>query len=93
MDYIKIDDNDQALDVKYNTIKGNEADLAELKTGPPYACKVLTLENGKNLVAPETNDKFPKKTYTLDLTKCDEIFDFLVAYDQILMPQGAKVPP
>lgn len=58
----------------------SEVDLAELKQGSPYYCKVLAPLNGKNLVETENNDKFPKRTYTFDVTKCDEIFNFLVKY-------------
>ncbi|XP_050897703.1 uncharacterized protein LOC127104564 [Lathyrus oleraceus] len=68
----------------------NDIDLAELTQGPPYACKVLAPSNGKNPVEPEKSDKFPKKTYTFDVTKCDEIFDLLVKDDQMIVPLGAK---
>ena len=71
----------------------SEIDLAELKQGPPYSCKLLVPSNGKNSVETEKNDRFPKKTYTFDVTKCDEIFDWLVMDGQILVPPGAKVPP
>ena len=47
----------------------------------------------KNPVEPEKNDKFPKKTYTFDITKCDEIFDLLVKDGQMIVPLGAKMPP
>lgn len=40
-------------------IDENEIDLAELKQGPPYTCKVLAPSNGKNPIEPEKNDKFP----------------------------------
>lgn len=32
-------------------------------------------------------------TYTFDITKCDEIFDFLVVDGQIIVPKGLKTPP
>ncbi|XP_050919338.1 uncharacterized protein LOC127136868 [Lathyrus oleraceus] len=70
----------------------NEINLAELKQGPPYACKVLAPSNGKKPIEPKKNDKFPKKTYTFDVTKCDEIFDLLVKDGQMIVPPGAKVP-
>ncbi|XP_050875522.1 uncharacterized protein LOC127079146 [Lathyrus oleraceus] len=70
-----------------------EIDLAKLTQGPPYACKVLAPSNGKNHVEPEKNDRFSKKTYTFDVTKCDEIFDLLVKDGQMIVPSGAKVPP
>lgn len=40
----------------------------------------------KNPIELEKNDKFPKKTYTLDVTKCDEIFDLLVKDCQMILP-------
>ena len=60
-----------------------EIDLAELKQGPPYSCKVLTPSSGKNPVEPDKDTRFPKKTYTFDITKCDEIFDLLVKDSQM----------
>lgn len=48
--------------------------------------------NGKNPVEPEKNDKFPKKTYTFDVIKCDEIFDLRVKDGQMIVPPGAKLP-
>ena len=70
-----------------------EIDLAELKEAPPYACKVLLPSNGKDSVESERNDKFPKKIYTFDITKCDEIFDLLVKDGQLIVPPNLKVPP
>lgn len=49
--------------------------------------------NGRNPVEPKMNDRFPKKKYTFDVTKCDEIFDLLVKDGQMIVPPGAKVPP
>ncbi|XP_050876715.1 uncharacterized protein LOC127080438 [Lathyrus oleraceus] len=71
----------------------NEIDLAKLKQGPPYACKVLAPSNGKNAIEPGKNDKFPKKTYAFEVTKCDEIFDLLVKDGQMIVSFGAKVSP
>lgn len=65
--------------------------MAELKPGPSYKCKFLFPAKGKNPV--EENARFPTKTYTFDITKCDEIFDVLVKDGQILVPPGAKLPP
>ncbi|XP_050878325.1 uncharacterized protein LOC127082144 [Lathyrus oleraceus] len=61
----------------------NEIDLAELKQRPSYACKVLAPSNGKNPIEPEKNDKLPKKTYTFDVTKCDEIFNLDLVQNSI----------
>lgn len=49
--------------------------------------------NGKHLVESSNNQKYVTKTYTLDVTKCDEIFDPLVADDQIIVPKGLKTLP
>ncbi|XP_050908897.1 uncharacterized protein LOC127122637 [Lathyrus oleraceus] len=70
-----------------------EVDLAELKEASPYACKLLTPSNGRNPVETEKNDRFPKKTYTFDVTKCDEIFDLLVKDGQMIVPPNTKIPP
>lgn len=67
--------------------------MAELKPGNSYVCKLLTPANGKNPYEPKKNDKFPKRTYTFNVTKCDENFDLLVAGGQVLMPPGTKVSP
>lgn len=69
----------------------SKIDLAELKQGSPYSCNVVAPSNGKNLIEPEKNDKFHKKTYTFDITKCDEIFDLLVKDGQIIVSPGAKI--
>lgn len=71
----------------------SEVNVAELKPGPPYACKVLKPSNGKNLVEPEKIGKYVAKTYTFDVSKCDEVFDLLVKDGQIIVPQGLKDPP
>src|SRR3954468_16216376 len=70
-----------------------EIDLAELKEAPPYACKLLTPSNGRNPVDNDKNDRFLKKTYTFDITKCDEIFDLLVKDGQMILPPNSKIPP
>ncbi|XP_050908540.1 uncharacterized protein LOC127122206 [Lathyrus oleraceus] len=91
--YVEFSNDDEG---SYNgplDFEENEIDLAELKQRPSYACKVLALSNGKNPIEPEKNDKFPKKTYTFDVTKCDEIFNLLVKDGQMLVPPGAKVSP
>lgn len=90
--YVDLEDNNLASDVEYNHVDEIEVDVAELKPGPPYVCKLLTLANGKNPSEPGKNDKFPKRTYTFDVTKCDEIFDLLVANGQVLVPLGVEVP-
>ena len=39
------------------------------------------------------NDKYTPKTYTIDVTKCDEIFYLLIVDGQVAVPNGLKVPP
>lgn len=48
-------------------------------------CTLFTPTNEKNPSELEKNDKFPKRTYTFDVTKCDEIFDLLVVDGQVLV--------
>jgi len=57
-----------------NAVENSEVNLAELKPGPPYTCKVLRSSNGKNPKEPK-NEKYPSKTYSFDVTKSAEIFD------------------
>ncbi|XP_050908716.1 uncharacterized protein LOC127122419 [Lathyrus oleraceus] len=70
-----------------------EIDLAELKQGTPYSCKVLTPSSGKNPVEPNKDARFPKNIYTFDVTKCDKIFNLLIKDGQMIVPHGAKIPP
>lgn len=67
--------------------------MVELNPEPPYACKVLKPSNGKNPIKAEKIDKYVAKTYTFDVSKCDEIFDLLVKDGQIIIPRGLKDPP
>ncbi|KAK2449663.1 hypothetical protein QL285_008835 [Trifolium repens] len=90
--YVETHDSDQEYDISYEDVEQGEIDLAELKPGPPYTCKLLKPSNGKNPVEPK-NDKYVSKTYTSDITKCDEIFDLLVTDGQIMVPKGVKIPP
>ncbi|WJX88906.1 hypothetical protein P8452_70946 [Trifolium repens] len=90
--YVETHDSDQEYDISYEDVEQGEIDLAELKPGPPYICKLLKPSNGKNPVEPK-NDKYVSKTYTFDITKCDEIFDLLVTDGQIVVPKGVKIPP
>ena len=89
-----MDDNDPEISSDPIDVEEGEIDLEELKQGPPYSCKLLVPSNGKNPVESEKNsDKFPKKTYSFYISKCDEIFDLLVKDVQMIVPPGAKLPP
>ena len=56
------------------------------KPGPPYVCMLSKPSERKNLAEPK-NDKFVAKTYTFEVTKCDEIFNHLVVDGQIIVPR------
>ena len=63
-----------------------------MKPGPPYTCKSLRHSDGNNPVETR-NERYVSKTYTSDVTKCDEIYDLLVADGQVVVPKDVKVPP
>ncbi|KAK2388635.1 hypothetical protein QL285_062295 [Trifolium repens] len=77
---------------EYVDIDDSDINVAELKPGPPYTCKLLRPSNGKNPVEPK-NEKYATKTYTFDITKCDVIFDLLVSNGQIVVQKDLKIPP
>ncbi|XP_050876984.1 uncharacterized protein LOC127080729 [Lathyrus oleraceus] len=91
--YVEFEDGESEIVEDPYGLEEFEVDLAELKEAPPYACKLLTPSNGRNPVETEKNDRFPKKTYTFDVTKCDEIFDLLVKEGQMIVPPNTKIPP
>ncbi|XP_050908838.1 uncharacterized protein LOC127122568 [Lathyrus oleraceus] len=91
--YVEVEDEESEISNDPYGLEEFEVDLAELKEAPPYACKLLTPSNGRNPVETEKNDGFPKKTYTFDVTKCDEIFDLLVKDSQMIVPPNTKIPP
>jgi hypothetical protein len=68
--YIDTNESDQEFDIAYEDVKDGEVNVAELKHGPPYTCKMLRPSNGKNLVETQ-KDKCTPKIYTFDVTKCD----------------------
>ncbi|WJX93585.1 hypothetical protein P8452_75092 [Trifolium repens] len=90
--YIETYESENEFDDGQDYMENNEVNIAELKPGPPYTCKMLKPSNGNNPVE-QKNDRFVSKTYTFDITKCDEIFDLLVADGQIIVPKGLKLPP
>ncbi|XP_058774418.1 uncharacterized protein LOC131648700 [Vicia villosa] len=91
--YVEVDEGESEIFEDQYRFEDCEVDLAELKEADPYTCKMTTPSNGKNPVEIEKNDKFPKKTYTFDITKCDEIFNFLVKDGQMVLPPNIKIPP
>ncbi|XP_050896599.1 uncharacterized protein LOC127103376 [Lathyrus oleraceus] len=91
--YVEVEDEESEISNDPYGLEEFEVYFAELKEAPPYACKLLTPPNGRNPVETEKNDRFPKKTYTFDVTKCDEIFDLLVKDGQMIVPPNTKIPP
>ncbi|XP_050896268.1 uncharacterized protein LOC127103011 [Lathyrus oleraceus] len=91
--YVEVEDEDSEISNDPYGLEEFEVDLDELKEAPPYACKLLTPSNGRNPVETEKNDRFPKKTYTFDVTKYAEIFDLLVKDGQMIVPHNTKIPP
>ena len=63
-----------------------------MKLGPPYTCKSLRPSDGNNPVE-TSNERYVPKTYTFDVSKCDEIYDLLVADGQVVAHKGVKIPP
>ena len=55
----------------------------ELLGGKSYICLALTLTKGKEKVKIEEN-----KAYLFNISKADQIFDFLVKDKQIKLPEG-----
>ena len=75
-----------------SSVEESEVNIAEQQPGPPFVCKLLKPSNGKNPEEPK-NDIFMSKSYTFDVTKCDEIFDLLVNEGLMIVPKGLKLPP
>jgi len=90
--YVDTNEGDQEFDIAYEDVEDGEINFVELKPGPPYTCKVLMPSDGNNHVETQ-NDRYTPKTYTFDVTKCDEIFDLLVVDGQVAVPNGLKIPP
>lgn len=88
-----IDTNDYVSDVGDDCSEEGEVNVVKLKPRPPYVCKLLKPSNKKKSVETNKNEKFATRTYTFEITKCDEIFDLLVKDCQIIVPPGLKSPP
>ncbi|XP_058775659.1 uncharacterized protein LOC131649932 [Vicia villosa] len=76
--YVTTNEFDSDSDSEYEE---GEVNVAELKPGPPYICKLLKPSKDKNPIESK-NEKLSNKTYAFDITKCDEIFDLLVTDGQ-----------
>ena len=90
--YIGSEESNQEFDIAFGDVETKEVDTAELKPGPPYTCKSLRPSDGNNPVEP-SNERYVPKTYTFGVTKCDEIYDILVADGQVVAPKDLKIPP
>lgn len=89
--YVDTDDIESEFDLNFDDVKNSEVNLADLKLGPPFTCKVLRPSNSKNLEEP-INEKYPLKMYSFDVTNSDEIFDILVNEGIIVVPKSLKIP-
>ncbi|XP_050890358.1 uncharacterized protein LOC127095756 [Lathyrus oleraceus] len=89
--FVDYDATDPIYEADYASSTDLEIDMAELKPGSAYECRSLLPAQGKNPV--KNNPKFPAKTYTFDVTKCEEIFDLLFKDGQMVVPPGTKIPP
>ncbi|XP_058745822.1 uncharacterized protein LOC131618664 [Vicia villosa] len=69
--YVDYEDTNLIYEADYISPIEAEIDLAEIKPGPTYECKLLFPSKGKN-VSVDNNSKFPAKTYTFDISKCEE---------------------
>ncbi|XP_050883426.1 uncharacterized protein LOC127086673 [Lathyrus oleraceus] len=87
-----IDTYEYLLDLGGEYFEASKVNVAELNPGPLYVCKLLKASNGKNSIEPSKDNKFVTKTYTFDITKCDEIFNLLVTDGKIIVPSGLKTP-
>jgi len=76
----------------WSPVEESDVNITELQPRPPFVCKLLKPSNGKNPDKPK-NKRFVSKTYTFDVTKCDEIFDLLVNEGIMIVPKGLKLPP
>ncbi|XP_050895348.1 uncharacterized protein LOC127101967 [Lathyrus oleraceus] len=79
--FIDYDATNPIYEADYALSTELEIDVAELKPGSAYECQLLLPAQGKNPV--ENNPKFPSKTYTFDVTKCEEIFDLDLVQKEI----------
>jgi len=90
--YIGSDEGNQEFDIAFGDVETKEVDIAELKPGPPYTCKLLRPSDGNNPVGP-SNQSYVPKTYTFDVTKWDKIYDLLVADGQVVVSKDGKISP
>ena len=71
---ISIIDCDQTKEYAQKEPSNRHVDImaVEFVQGKPYICPTLTLSKGKEVAKPE------KKAYLFDISKANQIFDYLV---------------
>lgn len=87
--YVETYEIDSLSDTNNDYFEENKVNVVELKSGAPYVGKLLKPSNGKNPIEPK-NEKFVTKTYTFNVTKCDEILYLLVSEGHMVIPKGLK---
>ena len=90
--YIGPDESNLEFDIAFGGVETRKVDFAELNLDPPYTCKSLRPSDGNNPVEPN-NERYVPKTYIFDVTKCDKIYDLLIADGQVVAPTDLKIPP
>jgi len=90
--YIESDESNQEFDITFGDVESKELDIAKLRPGSPYTRKSLRPSDGNNYVE-ASNERYVPKTYTFDVTKCDEIYDLFVSNGQVVVPKNLKIPP
>ena len=90
--YIGSDESNQEFDIAFGDVEIKEVEISEHKPGPPYTCKSLRSSDRNNPIEP-SKERYVPKTYTLYVTKCDEIYDLLVVDGQVVVPKDLKIPP
>ena len=53
--YVDTNDNNQDFDIDWSPVEESEVNIPELKSGPPFLCKVLRRLNGKNPEEPKND--------------------------------------
>jgi len=89
---IGLDESNQKFDIAFGDVETKEVDIVEIKPEPPYTCKSIRPSDGNNPIEPSNKKNVPK-TYTFDVTKCDDIYDLLVVDGQVVVPKDLKIPP
>ncbi|KAH7839724.1 hypothetical protein Vadar_007900 [Vaccinium darrowii] len=67
-----------------------EIDAAEIVEHDPCVCECLVRKD--SFIAPRTNKKAVSKVYSFDVSKADEIFDYLLKKKFIKLPENVKLP-